>query len=78
MPFIEIREEDYDVLKRWASVSRTLTESIRLLDILRANRAAEDDLQIYVNSNQEELHDLLRALDNVNAACKEHFHRTQE
>jgi hypothetical protein len=67
---ITISDADFQLLASWASVCRTLTESIRLLERCTENHPAEHENVDTVGENIEELVTLRQALDNVNAACK--------
>lgn len=65
---IEITEKSFKVLYKWASVSRTITESIRLLEDLCPLGSSQ--LIDEIMSNINELEDLKYALDDCNSACK--------
>jgi hypothetical protein len=70
---ITISDEDFAVLSKWASVSRTLKEAHRLLvDYLESEPIDHNDDII---NCCDELKELTQPLDNVNTACKEAKHR---
>lgn len=68
---IEISEKSFKVLSHWASVSRTLTESMRLLENYQnIHHLLNDNLTDTIMDNIEELKDLIYPLDECNYAAK--------
>lgn len=69
MRTIEISDYDFDVLSQWASVSRTITQAMHLLE--EAQGLDTEDVIHCV----AELGQLRQPLDNVNAAAKREIKR---
>ncbi len=67
---INISEEAYLVLCRWASVSRTLKESLRLLHNYDQQIPLGTVQDGEISDNIEELQQLVAALDDCNKSCK--------
>ena len=66
---IDISDSAYAVLSRWASVSRTISEAIRLLEDYEL--ATNDPMIIdEIQANVGELSELRPALDDANRAAK--------
>ena len=66
---IVVTEQTFRRLGKWASVARTLNESIRLLEGLEET-TEDHTVQEHVRANVDELKDLVQALDDCNSACK--------
>lgn len=74
MPLIEVSTATFEKLQKWASVSRTLKESIRLLEEFittgAEEKVANGDLFEAVEHNLGELRELLLPLDEVGRHSK--------
>lgn len=70
---IQIDEAHYDVLKKWASVGRTIDTAIHLLDE-HLEAFSDDHMDEQLTHVIEELKQLKQPLDGVNMACKNAFY----
>jgi hypothetical protein len=71
---VEIPREAFELLCLWASTTRTLKESIR---ILSDHITDDDDENEKIDANITELEALLRPIERVNDACKNKFFQLQ-
>jgi hypothetical protein len=77
----------YNVLKKWASVGRTIDSAIEqannYIDLANVVNDSREDTEAEIDLEQPEytiteLLELKQSLDACNAACKEHYITTQE